>query len=157
MKKLFFISILMVMSFTTVKAQEGFNLGAHLGIPVGDAANFSSFNFGFDLAYLYKSGDTFDMGLATGYTNFSGKNGGGSSGMIPIAGTFRYAVSGNYFMSADLGYGFATNGGGGGAFYYQPKFGMRTGKSDVFAFYKGFSKNGFTTAAFGVGMAFSFN
>lgn len=157
MKKLFFIAFLMVISFTSVKAQEGFNVGAHLGIPVGDISSYSSFNFGLDLAYLYKSGDTFDMGFATGYTSFSGKNGMSSFGFIPLAGTFRYAVSGNYFMSADLGYGFATTSGGGGAFYYQPKFGMRTGKSDIFAFYKGFSKNGFTDSAFGVGMAFSFN
>lgn len=156
MKKFILICMLMVMSFTTVKAQEGFNVGAHLGIPAGDVSSFSSFNFGLDLAYLYKSGDTFDIGFATGYTNFSGKNGGSSFGFVPLAGTFRYAVSDNYFLSADLGYGFATNGGGG-AMYYQPKFGMRTGKSDVFAFYKGFSKNGFTTAAFGVGIAFSFN
>ena len=168
MKKLCIVAVLAIFSFTSIKAQEGFSGGVHVGIPSGDISDLSGLNLGLDLTYLFNVAEGFDAGITTGYTHFTGKDqtfstGDGGSisfevedfGFIPIAGTARYSFSENIFGAADLGYGISTNGGTGG-FYYQPKAGYKTETMDVFGFYKGISRDGATVGSFGVGAAFRF-
>jgi len=163
MKKLCIAVLLAIFSFTSVKSQEGFSGGVHVGIPSGDISDFSGLNFGIDLSYLFNVAEGFDAGITSGYTHFTGKdwNDGPFTievedfGFIPIAGTARYSFSENIFGAADLGYGISTNGGTGG-FYYQPKVGYKTETMDVFGFYKGISRDGSTVSSFGVGAAFRF-
>lgn len=169
MKKLCIVAVLAIFSFTSVNAQEGFSGGVHVGIPSGDISDFSDLNFGVDLSYLFNIADGFDSGFTTGYTYFTGKDqtfssGDGPSitvksdgaGFIPLAGTARYSFADNIFGAVDLGYGVSTESGGSGAFYYQPKAGWKSESIDVFAYYKGMSKNGSTIAAFGIGAGFRF-
>ena len=167
MKKLCIVAVLAIFSFTSVNAQEGFSGGLHVGIPSGDISDFSGLNLGVDLSYLVNVAEGFDAGITSGYTHFTGKdqtfsNGDGGSitieaegtGFIPLAGTARYSFADNIFGAVDLGYAVSTQSGGSGAFYYQPKAGWKSETMDIFAFYKGMSKNGSTIAAFGVGAAF---
>ena len=167
MKKLMLVAAIAVFGLSNVNAQEGFTVGAHVGLPIGDIGDFSNFNYGIDAAYLWNVGEGFDVGVASGYTNFSAGDdqtidtGFGtitveseSFGFIPIAGAARYSFSDSWFAGADLGYALATEGDGG--IYYQPKFGYKTESLDVFAFYKGISRDGATVAAIGVGVGFRF-
>ncbi len=168
MKKLCIVAMLAIFSFTSVNAQEGLTAGIHVGIPSGDISDYSGLNFGVDLSYLFNVAEGFDAGLTTGYTHFTGKDqtfsGDGVDftvetddfGFIPLAGTARYSFADNIFGAVDLGYAVSTQSGGSGAFYYQPKAGWKSETMDVFAFYKGMSKDGSTIAAFGVGAGFRF-
>ena len=168
MKKLMLLAAVAVFGLSNVNAQEGFTVGAHVGIPVGDFGEYSSFNFGVDGSYMWNVGEGFDVGVATGYTNFSGGDdetfdtGFGvftierpSFGFIPIAGAARYSFNENWFGGLDLGYALATEGDGG--VYYQPKVGYKTDSLDIFGFYKGISVDGGSFASVGVGIGFRFN
>ena len=129
MKKLFLAAAIAVFGFT--QAQEGFKLGAHIGVPVADAGDVSSFNLGLDAAYMWNVAPSFDLGIASGYTHFIGKSydvPGGSIkgddfGFIPIAAAGKYRFSGSpVSLGLDLGYGISTKDGIDGGLYYQPNW-----------------------------------
>jgi len=174
MKKIL-LSVAAVMAFGfAAQAQDGgFTAGVHLGAPIGDAGDVSSFNFGVDVAYLWPVADKFSAGIATGYTHFIGKDVDGAIvtefgtfpysfkaddfGFIPVAATAKYAISDSFFVGADLGYAiYAGSGDGDGGLYYQPKVGYSMTKIDVFVSYKGISQDGTTASTVGVGAAYKF-
>lgn len=156
MKKMFFIALFAICGLGTANAQT-FSGGVTLGLPVGDASNFSSFAFGVDLNYMLASDSEFSYGLASGYLNYSGKNGAGSSSLIPVAAAGRYSLSDTFSLGADLGYGIATQSGASGGFYYRPILVYNLSeKMKLNASYAGFSANGFTTSNLGVGVMFDF-
>jgi len=140
-----------------MNAQQGaFRAGAHLGIPVGDTSDFSSFTIGVDASYQWMISDQFSAGIASGYTTYPGKNDYSNYSFIPIAATGRYNFSDMWFAGLDLGYAIATdNAGGDGGFFYQPKVGWTNGEFDVFAYYQGISVKdaSFDVTAIGVGGA----
>jgi len=74
MKKLI-LSLVMIASFTVANAQgsDWFKIGIHAGLPVGDVSDTSSFVLGLDLKYQFLNTDSFAVGLATGYSNYFGK------------------------------------------------------------------------------------
>lgn len=153
------IAILLITSIN-VLAQEGFKIGTHLGFPVGLASNGSSFNFGFDLTYMFEIADDFEVGPMTGYTHFTGKNVSGyyynyksrGFGAIPIAGIARYNINDFLFGSFGLGIGIPTNGTPVGLFY-QPRFGYTNDIFDAFAYYRGIGKG---DSSIGFGLAYKF-
>lgn len=155
MKKIIFTAAL-VFVFSFANAQKGsFKLGAHVGIPMGDIKDFSSVNLGVDVAYVWKVSDNFDAGVATGYTSYLGKDGADAAGFIPIAVTGQFGVADNLFLGADLGYAvYAGSGGGDGGFLYQPKFGYKTEKMEVYVGYKGISISGGTFSSINLGVNF---
>ena len=127
MRKILF-SVAALFTFGAMSAQEGgFSLGLHAGIPTGDSY---SANFGVDVAYMWPVGEGFKVGVASGYTNYSGKDfdsfrideqmgivsvkeKGVNAGFIPLAGAARYSLTENFFIAADLGYVFYTGRDGG--------------------------------------------
>lgn len=124
MKKLIMIAAMAVFGLSS--AQEGFKLGAHIGVPVADAGDASSFNLGLDAAYMWNVAPSFDLGIASGYTHFIGKSNNGYKfddfGFIPIAASGKYRFSGSpVSLGLDLGYGISTNDDVDGGLYYQPK------------------------------------
>ncbi|MBB1192079.1 hypothetical protein DNC80_00130 [Flavobacterium sp. SOK18b] len=162
------LTVAAVFAFGFANAQEGnFKLGAHVGLTTGDAKDFSSVNFGGDVAYTWKVADKFSAGIASGYTNFLGKTfeintGAGvaeikaeDSGFIPVAATAQYSLTDNLFLGADLGYGiYLGEGEGNGGVYYQPKFGYQTEKVEVYLGYKGISVEGGTYSSVNLGVNF---
>ncbi|MGM5629288.1 hypothetical protein O2K51_00175 [Apibacter raozihei] len=164
MKKLF-LSIALALGATfTLSAQEGLRAGVHLGLPVGDAADISSFNLGLDVAYFFwKPIDKLEVGVATGYTHYIGKDktttvtipspfptlipdqtittkvGVGDFGFIPVAVTGEYALGKQFVVGTDLGVAISTKSGIDTGFYFQPKVGWNISDFQVQGFVKGIS------------------
>lgn len=65
-------------------------LGLNAGIPVGDAADASSFALGLDLRGQYLVTPHFGIGLTSGYNHFFGKDGADDFGLVPVAAFGRY-------------------------------------------------------------------
>lgn len=167
MKKLILLAAVAVFGLSNAQ----FKLGAHVGLPVGDAKDAGlDFNAGIDVAYLWPVADGFKLGVTTGYSHYFGKKEtysfmgytyevDPSGGIVPLAATAQYAFpSSKFFLGADLGYAFFTGeGSDGGAFYYQPKVGYSfTDTSDLYLSYKGASKDGATLSSINLGYAYTF-
>lgn len=166
MKKILLVGALAL--FGAMNAQSGFKIGAHVGLPVGDISDTTSFNFGVDAAYTWRVADNFDLGITTGYSHYTGKDytnpssgtqtvKGESTGMIPVAATAQYGFNGGFFVGADLGYAFFTEENSDGGFYYQPKIGYTLNqKHDLYLGYKGISLDGGTVSSVNLGYAYKF-
>lgn len=163
MKKVLLVSAIALFGAVNAQTAGNFKLGAHIGLPVGDTSDVSSFNLGADAAYVWTVAPNFELGLTTGYTTYLGKEftvGGitykpDALGIIPVAATGQYNVSGGLSIGADLGYGIVTNSGSDGGFYYQPKIGYNFDRSNVYLGYKGISNNG-TVSSINLGYLYKF-
>lgn len=156
MKKLIMIAAMAVFGLSS--AQEGFKLGAHIGVPVADAGDVSSFNLGLDAAYMWNVAPSFDLGIASGYTHFIGKSNNGYNfddfGFIPIAASGKYRFSGSpVSLGLDLGYGISTKDGIDGGLYYQPKVAYNFSQGELYLGYQGVS-NDFSVGSVNLGYNF---
>ncbi len=161
MKKLF-ILWMALLSFGLTQAQDsGVKLGVNLGVPVGDASDFTSLSFGVDLGYMAPITERFKAGATVGYLMFTGKDFHGIQiddfSFLPIAASGQYSITNNLFVGADLGYavGLAPDGVDGG-FYYQPKFGYQIDLFEVYLGYKGISHNGDNLSSINIGFNYKF-
>jgi hypothetical protein len=156
MKK-FLMIVLIFAGFTITNAQgtDWIKIGVHGGLPLGDASETSSSVLGVDLKYQFLNTNSYAVGIATGYTNYFGKDNSEDFGMIPIAGLFRYYPTKNFFVGTDLGYGFFTTSDESG-FYYRPEIGYHDDKWNVYAFYQGISiSNSFSPTSVGIGISYN--
>ncbi|AIL45123.1 hypothetical protein [Elizabethkingia anophelis] len=163
MKKSLLLGAFALLGFAASAQTTGqLKIGANVGIPVGDASDFSSFTLGLDAAYQWRLAENFDLGIATGYQHFFVKSdwkdaGGSDAGYIPLAASAQYSVSPNFFIGADLGYGFLTGKyASGGGFYYQPKVGYQQSNWELYLGYKGVSKDSNTLGSVNLGFNFKF-
>ncbi len=132
MKKLFLVGALAL--FSAVNAQSGFNIGAHVGLPLGSNAGAvggaltgmgtittkttSSFALGLDVAYRFPLMDKLFLGPATGYQAFLGKEieEQGSklkykaTSVVPVTASAVYKITEQFGVGLDLGYGIAFGG-----------------------------------------------
>ena len=153
MKKLIMIAAMAVFGLSS--AQEGFKLGALIGVPVADAGDASSFNLGLDAAYMWNVAPSFDLGIASGYTHFIGKSNNGYKvddfGFIPIAASGKYRFSESpVSLGLDLGYGISTNDDIDGGLYYQPKLASNFSQGELYLGYQDVS-NDFSVGSVNVG------
>ncbi|MDH0658399.1 hypothetical protein [Empedobacter sp. GD03865] len=149
MKKVLLTATFAVAGMVGVSAQTtGVEGTVHVGIPVGETADVSSFNIGVDLAYLHPIANNFKLGAKVGYDHFIGKEYKINNvvvaekddvGFIPLAATAKYEFGNNLFVGADLGYAFATTDGYEGGLFWQPKIGYSASTWDLYAGYKGIS------------------
>lgn len=156
MKKIIMVAAMAVFGLSS--AQEGFKLGAHIGVPVADAGDASSFNLGLDAAYMWNVAPSFDLGIASGYTHFIGKSNNGYNfddfGFIPIAASGKYRFSGSpVSLGLDLGYGISTKDGIDGGLYYQPKVAYNFSQGELYLGYQGVS-NDFSVGSVNLGYNF---
>ncbi|NKI26359.1 hypothetical protein HCG49_07265 [Arenibacter sp. 6A1] len=167
MRKVLLIAVLALFGFS-VSAQEGFKVGVIAGLPVGDAADLSSFNLGLDVVYHWEVSDSFRLGVATGFTNAFGKemtfNDGGSSFTIdmddvqflPIAVSGRVLATEELSIGADLGYAVGINEFNDGGFYYRPIIGYNVGEKTELNFsYSGVSLDGGSWSTINLGVLFT--
>jgi len=73
MKKLLFIAVFIIFGFEGSYAQGEIRIGVNAGIPLGDADDISTLNFGADFAYLFWVADAFNVGPLVGYSYFLGE------------------------------------------------------------------------------------
>ena len=170
MKKLLLVGALALFGAMNAQTTGGFKLGAHIGMPVGDASDGLSFIAGVDLGYTWRIAENFDLGVTTGYSEYFGKKqtynipGYGTieldavnSGMIPVAATGQYNFNGGMFLGLDLGYAIFTAEGADGGFLYQPKVGYTfNSKNDLYLGYRGISVDGGTISSINLGYAYKF-
>lgn len=159
MKKLLLTAAIALFAFTA-NAQDGsFKIGVNVGVPSGDVSDAFSFNAGLDVAYLIDVSDQFQVGGATGFNNFFGKDILGFKvddfQFAPIAAAARYNVSDQIYLGADIGYAIALGDGDGGV-YYRPRFGYSfSDKIGANISYSGISVDGGSIATFGIGFEYS--
>lgn len=159
MKKLLLSAAIAVLGLVNTNAQAtGFEAGAYVGFPSGDASDGTSLNLGINVAYLWNVSESFKAGVTAGYDLWMAKEVDGVKGdnvsYIPVAATAKYSF-GQFFVGLDLGYAVGMTSSessydmGGvtvtseakskGGFLYQPKFGYSGASFDVYGFYKGIS------------------
>ncbi|MFV0143902.1 hypothetical protein OBJ96_06195 [Empedobacter falsenii] len=172
MKKVLLTAAFAVAGMVGVSAQtSGVEGTVHVGIPVGNASDVSSFNLGVDLAYLHPIANNFKLGAKVGYDHFIAKDytflgktyEGEDFGFVPLAATAKYEFSNNLFIGGDLGYAFATKSDMDGGLFWQPKFGYSGANFDVYAGYKGIATSNnygfdkkFNADAVSLGFAYKF-
>jgi hypothetical protein len=180
MKKLLLALAVLCASVITSNAQMTagdfkFGAGVHLGLPIGDFHNFSSFGFGAELQGEYAFEQNLTGVATTGYTYFVGKSfdeGAAGSykfnyGHIPVLVGARYYASEQFFVGAQIGYGHYSvsvsgdngfNGGGGssGGFEYRPQVGYNANPLQLILSYDGTSVTGGTFSQIGLSAIYTF-
>ncbi|MCM4168856.1 hypothetical protein KCTC52924_02552 [Arenibacter antarcticus] len=159
MKRIFVVIVLALFGFN-VHAQEGFKAGANIGLPVGDAADLSSFSIGLDVVYHWEVSDTFVAGIASGFTNAISKEIAGIKfddiQFLPVAASGRIAAGEDFSLGADLGYAIGINDGNDGGFYYRPLVGYRVGSDmELNVSYTGISLDGGSWSTINLGVLFT--
>lgn len=156
MKKLLLVVAMVILGFSA-NAQDGrFNLGANIGLPVGDAGDITSFVIALEANYLFEVADEFEVGPAASFVNYFGKNNFSDFSFLPLAVAGRFSASEEFTLGADLGYGIALSPSGlDGGFYYRPMVGYNIKENLMLQLsYSGISVNGGTFGNVGVGAMF---
>lgn len=158
MKKVLLFAIALL-TFGFANAQEGkFKVGAHVGLPMGDAKDVYSVNVGLDASYTWAITDKFDAGIGSGYTLYTGKESFiEDASFVPVYATAQFLLTESVFLGADLGYaiGISPSENDGG-FLYQPKVGFQVSEFSVYAGYKGISRDGETLGSVNLGFNYRF-
>lgn len=156
MKRFFLMAAVAVLGFTA-NAQD-FKLGATVGIPIGDAGDFYTLNFGVDAAAFWEVSEDFEAGVSTGYNHSildSDFEGDGFQ-YVPIAASGRFNASEEFQIGADLGYALGLNEGNDGGFYYRPVVGYNVSeKVQITLSYRGISVDGGNFSTINAGVNFS--
>jgi len=163
MKKVILFAAFAVFAVTNSSAQDieekikggGFYVGANIGLPLSTASDVSSFNFGFDVAYLFELIENLEVGPLLGFTHFVGDGDygyyAGNSGnyfvatyddasFLPIAASARYYFADHrFFGGLDLGVAVNVAGDAKTGFYARPKFGFDLGTIALIASFQSIS------------------
>lgn len=121
-----------------------FKLGLTAGLPVGDTSDFYSFTLGADVRAQFLVTPNIGVGVASGYTNFFGKDGADDFGQIPLAAFGRYYFhEAGWYVGVDLGYGFLTNvENTSGGLYINPQIGYNTYNWNFYGYFQHTSAEG---------------
>lgn len=162
MKKILLLTAIVLLSLTTAQAQDieekikggGFYAGANIGLPVSTASDVSSFNFGFDVAYLFELIDNLEVGPLLGFSHFVGDGDYRvynnddfefirdykDASFLPIAASARYYFADHrFFGGIDLGVAINVAGDAKTGFYARPKFGFDLGTIALIASFQSIS------------------
>lgn len=146
------------------QATTDFKIGVHAGIPVGDMADFSDFNLGADVSYLFGVAGMLEVGPLVGYSRYFvedidlGEFGSlemDDASFLPVAASGRVDL-GPVFAGLDLGYAVGLNDGNDGGFYYRPKVGVGFFGLNLIGSYSGISMDGGDVSSVNLGVEFSF-
>lgn len=129
------------------KSGTTLGIGVEAALPVGKNSNVYSFGIGGSLKAAFPVGNSGDITLTSGYTNFSIKKsfGSGSLGVIPIKAGYRYRFDGGggFYVEPQAGYGVFTNSVAKGGFLYAVNAGFLPGNGfDVAARFESITNNG---------------
>lgn len=161
MKKNILLIVLAVVGFSTSYSQGNFRLGVNAGLPIGDAADFTSFQLGTDVAYMINLAGVASVGPMVGYSRFFGDSEEldgvdfevDDTQFVPIAASGRFSLL-SLALGLDLGYALGLNDGNDGGFYYRPQAGFSIGPVGLIASYQGISMDGGSMASVNLGVEF---
>jgi len=151
MKKIILFIAIALLGVTFINAQGQFRAGLSGGLPMGDAGDLATFAIAVDLGYLFEISDSFDAGVATGYSHSFGDEVDFGFGtvevedvqFIPIAASGRVEVAPSFTLGADLGYAVGINEGNDGGFYYSPRAQYGVSEAiDIIAAFRGVAVDG---------------
>ena len=147
------------------------NVGADLGMPIGDFGDGFGFGYGATVKGLYNVSDHGQVGVNLGYMTFGAKNTGGSGvsasmGVIPVFALYRHYMD-NLYVEPQIGLSankFKVKGvsGIGGAVASSSSLGYAIGIGylisaiDISARYQGFSQSGSGSGFIGLRIAYNF-
>lgn len=162
----FFLATQQTDAQSTIKASDitpknsWLKLGANIGAPVGNAANYSSVVAGLELKGQFMETEHLGIGLTTGYNQFFGKENFSGFGTIPLGAFIRvYPSAAGFFAGLDGGYSFVTGEGSpkGGA-YLRPQIGYHNYNWNFFGFYDNIFRsdlNGGNIGSVGLGVTYN--
>lgn len=164
MKKLLIILAFIIFGFSSTQAQivEGnWKIGANVGLPVGDAEDYSNFQLGADVAYLFGLANIVEVGPMVGYSRFFvedietgfGDFDSEDISFLPVAASGRVDL-GLLFAGLDLGYAVSLNDGGEGGVFYRPKVGVSLVGFSIVGSYSGISNDGDSLSSINIGVEF---
>ena len=151
--------------FTTLisSAQSGWSFGANGAVPTGDTAEAAVLSVGADISYHFPVTPLLDLGLASGYGRFFGKEIESSFGTlqfedysyIPLTASANVNATKKLFAGLQAGYAIATVNDTRGGFLYRVKGGYSlTDMIAFYAFYQGINSDGAELNAVGAGLNF---
>ena len=134
MRHCLFIFVFAIFS-TSLFAQEGFKLGAHGGIPLGEINDKVGLVLGADIGYMWAPNKIFDLGIKAGIVHGFGEQfkdevistKSPSIQFAPLAASFRVWPSRSFSIGGDIGQAFGLSDGNDGGFYYRPQIGFQMG------------------------------
>lgn len=158
MKKTRLFFVVMLMAMTSVFAQSDWRLGVNAGIPVGEVDDFSNFQFGADVTYLYDVANILGLGAMVGYSKFFDDNDQdlGDAQFLPIAASGRIGFLRGFYLGADLGYAIGLSDGNDGGVYYRPKVGFNLFGLGLIASYSGVNSDGVSYNSINLGLEIGF-
>lgn len=164
MKKSFFIVLIALFFISSAFSQSNFRIGVNAGVPIGDVEEFTTFQLGADIAYLYPVSNLFSLGGLVGYSRYFGDDISTTFGtmtvddfsFIPLAATARFGFANSLFVGGDLGYAIGIDDGNDGGFYYRPKIGYSFGPVAVMASLAGIAVDGGDVSSVNLGVEFGF-
>ncbi|MBL7752645.1 MAG: hypothetical protein JNN29_14785 [Chitinophagaceae bacterium] len=158
MKRKGLLSLMLCLLLAGVNAQSGFTfgVGVNAALPTGVISNASSFVIGAEAQGEFGFNDQVSGIVTAGYAHFLEKNNSGLNfGAVPLLAGARYNATENFFVGAQVGYGFFTGNANGGGFAYKPQVGFKTGSVQITGSYNAISNNG-TIGWAGVSAVFTF-
>ncbi|MGB6150664.1 MAG: outer membrane beta-barrel protein [Pricia sp.] len=129
--------LLAVLAFTSTSSlsQEGFKIGAHGGIPLGDVNDEIGIVVGADVGYLWAPNKIFDIGVKAGFVHGFPETFKAetvtvklpSVQFLPVAASLRIWAAKSFSFGGDVGHAIGLNEGNDGGFYYRPQIGFQVG------------------------------
>ena len=139
MKRLLLLGVFAVFG-GMAHAKEGFSRGAHIGAPLGDAADAASVTIGIDAAYMWNITKGLDIGATTGYSHFFGKDQVDDFGFVPIAASGKYKFDKiPLFVGLDLGAAISTRDYINSGLYVAPRVGYQMKNGELYLGYQNIS------------------
>ncbi|MCT4665073.1 MAG: hypothetical protein N4A45_07560 [Flavobacteriales bacterium] len=167
MKKVLFI-LTIFLSQISLAQHDVLQVGAYLGVPLGDAGEVSKLGIGAEATYILNPENALGFGVTSGISYFSGKtmitkHDGltyssklDNASYLPFLASVRYQLVKNLVIGVDAGYTLGLGKNIRNGFQYQPRISYQL--SDVFrvnSFYSRLAVKGGTWQILGVGVAFS--
>lgn len=164
MKNLITLLIVLLAGFSLF-AQQGFKLGIHGAVPIGDNKDFVSLALGIDAGYMYPLGEVVDVGLMVGFINGFPEKYNQELGapdlpnvqFIPLAASIRLWPSNSVSFGGEVGTAIGINDGNDGGFYYKPTIGYLVGaQTEVSLSYVGIAVKNADWATINLGILYTF-
>ena len=164
-RKVLFLFVFSI-TFFSVKAQEGFKIGAQAGLPIGDYNDSISVVVGLDVGYMWAPNKLLDLGIKAGIVHGFAETYRfeetasiklPSMQFAPIAASVRIWPSRSFSFGGDIGQAFGLNDSNKGGFYYRPQLGFQMGaQSEVNFSYTSIKGDDATWSTLTLGFVYTF-